>query len=51
MHLYAGEPVPGVVDAGLPAGPASARTPWTAPLVLGLLFGFLSLVMARRRLG
>lgn len=49
MHLWAGDQVPGAINAGLAGGVASAGTPWTAPLLLGLL-GFLAIV-ARRRLG
>ena len=49
MHQIAGDPLPGWINAGLPPGAVSVRTPWTAPLLLGLL-GFLCLVVARRRL-
>lgn len=50
MHLLAGDPLPGAIDAGLPAGVTSARTPWTALLLgTGLLLAGLSLVLERRR--
>jgi hypothetical protein len=49
MHQIAGDPLPGWINAGLPPGAVSVPTPWTAPLLLGLL-GFFCLVVARRRL-
>lgn len=52
MHLLAGDPLPDAIDAGLPAGVTSARTPWTALLLgTGLLLAVLSLVLDRRRTG
>ena len=51
MHLWAADPAPNAVNSGLPGGGMGALTLWRAPLLLGLLLGFLSLVLSRRRLG
>lgn len=55
MHMWAGEEAPGAVDAGLAGREATDLLARAAPsgpitLLLGLLLGSLSLVLARRRL-